>query len=55
MGTKRDHPHLRLSVVADRLLPRIRFAVSREPSISTTAMLITRIDGMVSYAFGQVA
>src|SRR5216684_3007461 len=40
---------LTLSVVADRLPSRFRFAVSWNLPCST-AMLITRIDGMVSYA-----
>src|SRR5947207_8822332 len=43
---------LTLSVVADRLASRICFAVSWNLPCST-AMLITRIDGMVSYAFGR--
>src|SRR5437867_9883299 len=51
--TKRDNLHLRVSVVADRLLPPFRFAVSWNLPCST-AMLITRRDGMVSYALAVV-
>jgi len=51
MGTPQDKA-LRLSCVGDRLRLRLHFAVSWNLPLST-AMLITRFLGGLSYAFGR--